>query len=283
MSGDERERNGERVGDLALIALRHGRLGAAETRDLQARVARDPAAQDMLADWDAQDDALAALYDPVVSEPLPDRMAAALEAARRAEAPLRAPLRAAARPAPPPRARRDFGALRRLAASVVLVTVGAAGGWGAARYAPAQQAAPMTAAMRAHEAFSVEKVRAVEVTGDDRPQLERWLSKRLGHEIAAPDLGALGFRLMGGRVLPMDNGPMDRVAAMFLYEDDQGRRATLYVAPQPEGGETAFRFVDKDGMQGFWWVDRGMGYAVVGQFPRRVVEDLATAIHAQLG
>ncbi|MEI4472614.1 anti-sigma factor family protein [Frigidibacter sp. MR17.24] len=279
MSGGDRDR----IGDLALIALRHGRLSAAEARALQARVDRDPAALAVLADWDAQDDALAALYDPVAAEPLPPAMTAALEAARRAEAPLRAP----ARPQPAPAPRRALSGLRRIAASVALLGLGAAGGWGAAvTMRPGGAPAPMsvsTAAMRAHEAFAVEPIRAVEVTGDNRPQLESWLSKRLGHEIAAPDLGALGFRLMGGRIVPMDQGPMDSVAAMFIYEDDAGHRATLYVAPQPAGTETAFRFVDKEGMQGFWWIDRGMGYAVVGTFPRSVIENLASAVHSQLG
>ena len=32
-------------------------------------------------------------------------------------------------------------------------------------------------------------------------------NKRLGHRLIAPDLAELGFRLMGGRLLPADSGP----------------------------------------------------------------------------
>ena len=46
----------------------------------------------------------------------------------------------------------------------------------------------------------------------------QWLSKRLGRPLVVPDLAAVGFRLMGGRLLPAEDGP----AAQFMYETGKG-------------------------------------------------------------
>lgn len=52
-----------------------------------------------------------------------------------------------------------------------------------------------------------------------------------------------------------------------------------------EEGETAFRFTDDaaGGVSGFWWVDRGFGYAVLAQgIDRPALLGLAEAVHRQV-
>jgi len=104
------------------------------------------------------------------------------------------------------------------------------------------------------------------------------LPKRLGHPIKAPDFAASGFRLMGGRLLPSDTGP----AALFMYDDDLGRRVTLYVAPGAKGGETAFRFLESGTTQSFYWVDGDLSCAVTGDIPRDVLRQIAVEAYDQL-
>ena len=79
-------------------------------------------------------------------------------------------------------------------------------------------------AIAAHRTFSVETRHPVEVGANEEAHLVQWLSKRLGHRLIVPDLGALGFRLIGGRLLPADSGP----AAWFMYEDGKGTRLSCY-------------------------------------------------------
>lgn len=257
------------LGDIALMAWRHGRLSPEDAAGLEARLAADPAAQATLAEWDRQDAALAAVLAPVMAEPVPARMQALLAEARAAEAP-------AARPRGAPRS----GALARIAAALALLALGVAGGWGAAQVTRPMQMAepPMLAALRAHDTFAVEVAHPVEVRADEMEHLTRWLSKRLGEPLAAPDLGAFGFRVIGGRILPAEGG----TAALLMYEDDAGQRLTLYAAPQAEGGETAFSFIEAGATQGFWWVDGAFGYAVVGDIPREALRGIAIAAYEQL-
>ena len=244
--------------DLELIMRRHGARPAAPH-------ALDAAATATLAEWDRQDAALAALYGPIAAEPLPATMRAALGRAAHEDA--------APRAAWPPRA--------RIAAAFVLVALGAAGGWGAARLLPSGGFAPPAAALaaiRAHQTFVGEVTHPVEVKADQAEHLTRWLSKRLGHAINAPDFAAFGFVLMGGRILPAEPG----TAAVFMYENATGQRITLYAAPGDGSSETAFRFVEAGATQGFWWVDSGLRYAVVGEVPREALRSLATAAWEQL-
>ncbi len=242
--------------DAALLALRHGN---AEDRARLERFAEgDPGLRDRLADWDRQDAALHALYDPVAEEPLPDRLTALL-----------------VQPAAPSRR------LWRIAAMLAPLAVGVALGWGAARWAGPGAGGPdslLASAIRAHDTYVVEVVHPVEVPASDEAHMTKWLSKRVGQQLSVPDLTADGFRLVGGRVLPDTRG----AAALMMYEDDLGQRLTLYIAPEPRQPETALRFADTGPTRGVWWVEGNLGCAVVGDLPKDRLKAVATSAYDQL-
>ncbi|MBD3786402.1 MAG: anti-sigma factor, partial [Sphingomonadales bacterium] len=137
-------------------------------------------------------------------------------------------------------------------------------------------------AQTAHAVYAVEVAHPVEIAVTDdtaaEPHLMAWLSKRLGHPLAAPDLGAQGFTLIGGRLLPADQGP----AAQLMYEDATGQRVTLYVAAMT-GSETAFRFREgEDGTASLIWVAAGLGFALSGPMDREALWPLAEAAYHDL-
>lgn len=243
-----------------LIAFRSGDLDSRTRTALAGRIAADPAAQATLAEWDRQDAALAALYGPVAEEPLPE--------------PLRARLAAAAET--PPRRHPAYA----LAAALALLAIGATAGWFAARTTRPDAAAFSLAdsALRAHVTYVAEVAHPVEVAADQADHLVQWLSKRLGHAVKAPDFAAEGFRLMGGRLLPGDTTP----AALFMYEDDTGRRLTLHVLPEGGAENSAFQFLSSGPTQGFYWHDAGLSYAVIGDLDRNRLRAIALAAHDQL-
>ena len=172
------------------------------------------------------------------------------------------------------------------AAAVLLLAVGLGGGWGlrgfletpadAVSVAGAAGGDLVTQAAAAHRVYSVEVRHPVEVRAEEA-HLVAWLSKRVGKPLKAPDLRADGFVLMGGRLLPSDEG----VAAQFMYEDGAGRRITCYVRSNASGKETAFRFMQEDGLAAFYWLDGALGYALVGPLPRQEMLDLAQAVYRQ--
>jgi anti-sigma factor RsiW len=224
--------------------------------------AADPALAALGAEWDRQDAALRALYAPVAGEPLPEPMRAALRAA-------------AARTASSRRS-----GLWRIAAALALVGFGGAGGFLLARapVAGGGDAQIATEAFRAHATYVVEMRHPVEVTAAEPEHLAAWLSKRLDRAITPPDLGALGYRLMGGRVLPGRDG----TAALMMYEDDRGGRLTLYVVPRPDAGEGALRFAEAGTTRGAWWTDRSIGCAVIGEIDREALRAIANSAYEQL-
>lgn len=231
---------------------------------IEQRMATDPAAQATLAEWQRQDAAIDALYQPRAQEALPERLSAVI---RRAEA------EDAARLLGKPR-------LWQVAAMIALLSVGMVGGWFArdAFTAPAVALNLAATAIQAHATYVVEVAHPVEVTASEAGHLETWLSRRVGSDIRPPDFAAAGFELMGGRVVPSERG----AAALFMYDNAQGQRVTLYVAQQGASTMTAFQFAQSGAFQSFYWTDRDLSYAVVGDIAREDLRRIALAAYDQL-
>lgn len=233
---------------------------------MATRLASDPVAQATLAEWQRQDAAIEALYHPVAREPVPDRLS---DVIRRAEA------EDAARARGRPQAR-----LWLVAATIAALTVGTGAGWFARDLTtPAAASQTLAAnAMRAYDTYVVEVAHPVEVAASDAEHLNAWMSKRLGHETRPPDFNAAGFTLMGGRIVPSDQG----AAALYMYDNAEGQRITLYIAPQGASSTTSFQFALEGSTQSFYWMDRDLSYAVVGTVPREVLRRIALAAYDQL-
>jgi anti-sigma factor RsiW len=170
--------------------------------------------------------------------------------------------------------------------AAMLIAVGVAVGLAAPyfRAPPAGAAAapaatfPMRAA-RAHAVYAPEVRHAVEVDASQQDHLVKWLSKRLGVPLKVPVLGAEGFELLGGRLLPGPEGPV----AQFMYQDAGGKRLTLYVSrPNRADSLTAFRFAQDGPVSVFYWIDRECGYALSGELDRPTLTRVATAVYRQL-
>jgi anti-sigma factor RsiW len=131
----------------------------------------------------------------------------------------------------------------------------------------------------AHAVFSPDVRRPVEIGADQEDQLVAWLSKRLGSPVRPPKLGALGFELIGGRLLPGANGPV----AQFMYHDAIGQRLTLYVSTDNTANrDTAFRFAQEGPINVFYWIDGKFGYALSAGIGKGDLARLATTVYDQL-
>jgi anti-sigma factor RsiW len=181
--------------------------------------------------------------------------------------------------------RRRHRRLGRVAAAVALLIAGGIGGWGARDLLPAltSSASAVLAsavfddAIAAHRTFSVETRHPVEVGANEEAHLVQWLSKRLGHRLIVPGLNALGFQLMGGRLLPADSGP----AALFMYEDGKGTRLSCYYLVVDVAGETEFQFREQNGISAFYWVDDGLAYAIAANVSRGLLLKIAEIVYQQ--
>jgi anti-sigma factor RsiW len=175
--------------------------------------------------------------------------------------------------------------LAQIAAAIGILILGGIGGWTARDVAPnlTSSASNVLAdtvfeAILAHRTFSVETRHPVEVSAGEEAHLVQWLSKRLGHRLIAPDLSALGFRLMGGRLLPAaDSGP----AALFMYEDGKGTRLSAYYLSVDVAGQTEFKYREQDGVSAFYWIEDGLAYAIAANAPRDLLLKIAEIVYQQ--
>ncbi|MBX3587567.1 MAG: anti-sigma factor [Ramlibacter sp.] len=256
-----------------LHALVDGRLAPWAASALQDQMAGDAAAQDTVAAWRAQREALRARYADVAAEPLPATFLAAAQELVDGQA-----------------RRSQWWRWGGVAASVLCAFVlgwfsstvwrpGAAGTLASGN--PVRQFARQAAV--AHAVYLPEVRHPVEVPAAQQEHLVQWLSKRLGRPLKIPNLAPQGFELVGGRLLPGEAG----ARAQFMFQNTGGERITLYVGSVSAGSkanvkETAFRFLDDGPTPGFYWVDQGFGYALSGKLPRQTLLALATAVYQQL-
>ena len=257
-----------------LHAYADQQLCAARRAEVEQFLSTRPDERLRVQDWQSQNESLRNLLNPVLDEPLP----------------LRLPLRPEA----------IVWRWRSLAAGIAIAVVSAGSAWfvrGTMDGHAAQLASRTNPAVThqnnelsgfalraavAHVVYSPDVRRPVEVDADQEQQLVTWLSKRLGTEVKPPSLHAVGYELIGGRLLPGDAGPV----AQFMYHYSTGQRLTLYVTrevPQiPGQPETAFRFGTDGPVNVFYWVDKSLGYAISGGSNRAELTRVANEVYRQL-
>jgi anti-sigma factor RsiW len=132
-------------------------------------------------------------------------------------------------------------------------------------------------AFEAHQLYVVEVRHPVEVPGSEAPHLVQWLSKRLGYDLRAPDLGSVGLKLVGGRLLPGPTG----AAGLLMYETASGERFTLYSA-HLDAPETALRYREAGQIAAFYWIDNSKAYVMTGPADRDRLRRVAQSAYNQL-
>jgi len=131
----------------------------------------------------------------------------------------------------------------------------------------------------AHVVYAPDTQHPVEIGQDHEQDLVKWLSSRIGMDVHPPSLAASGYQLIGGRLLPGNEGPI----AQFMYNDAHGERVTLCISRRhTQTKTTAFRLYQDGPVNVFYWVDGDIGYAVSGGIDHQQLLGLAHDIYAQL-
>ncbi|BAO88787.1 MULTISPECIES: anti-sigma factor family protein [Caballeronia] len=253
---DRPSEGGDRMGppkpdrDLqALSAFIDDELPGDERDAVAARIAADPASQATVDAYRAQDNALRALFADQ-TEPQVVRLR--------------------------PRSRERY-----LIAACFLV-VGIACGYLMHMLLPALGEKPRFAerADIAYAVYAPEQRHAVEVAASQQDHLVTWLSKRLNRAVTIPSLAEYGFQLVGGRLLPDEEGP----AAQFMYQNAAGERLTLYMTTATiRGNDNRIRML-KDGQRTtFYWAWNRVGYALSGQIGEAKLQAIAYDTCKELG
>lgn len=224
---------------------------------VEAWLASHPDDAAKVAAWRAQAEALHARYGAIVEEPVPNRLK--LDRIARSG-----------------QSWRVYAA----AATIAAFMIGAVGGWvarGATATPPNKLENLIADAIHAYKIYVVEVRHPVEVSGSEEAHLVQWLSKRVGHEIRAPDLQNIGLKLVGGRLLP---GPVG-AAAFFMYENAAGERFTIYCT-RSTSPAMALRYNAADKVSAMTWVDDKVAYVISGEANRERLHEVAQAAYEQM-
>lgn len=254
------------ISEAELHAYVDGELAAEDRAEVEALLAANPAEALLVRDIRDLHEALARRYASPLAAPVPERMQQVLA---------RMPVHGGGEHSS---SKRRWMAV---AAAALIAAMASAAGYvvrdltaGARR----PEMAFIASAIGAHSVYVPEARHPVEVGAAEETHLVQWLTKRLGTNVRAPTLLSLGWKLVGGRLLPDRGLP----AAQFMYEDGAGRRLTLYVRKEAGFNDTAFQFAERDGFAAFYWVDRPLAYAIAGRLGRDELLALANAVYGQL-
>ena len=257
--------------DAALQAYLDGELDPGCAAEIEAWLSAHPKAAARVEAWRRNDHLLRAALDPALDEPIPPALNAALFRRR--------PLRDGA----------WRGWAVRAAAAVILIALGASGGWLAReRIASTSDAEPPTTALAvraldAHVVYAADLRHPIEVPAAERDHLNTWLSRRIRHPIAAPDLASAGYALLGGRLLSERGKP----TALFMYEDGSGKRLTVLVAETDAQRENGVKQALREDLRAISWSDGPLTLAVTapvdGDRLRGIGDIVRTSVNAAKG
>ena len=253
---------GKPVTEEDLHAYADAQLSSGDVARIEARLANNPEEAARVRAWRQQNRDIQAMYEPYRrSRPDDDVLLSTRDA-----------------PSTSP-GRWKTTAVRAAAAACIFML-----GVGVGRYAPLapgnKQFAPVELHQEASSAFLIyasEVRHPVEVRANDKDHLVKWLSNKLGHQLAAPDLSARGFSLVGGRLVPV-NG---RAGALLMYEDAEGKRLTILLGQSEPSAVTRFRFASEGRIETFYWIDEKLSYAVTGEIPRDLLRQVADDCYQQ--
>ena len=249
----------EPVTEADLHAYADGQLNSIQRAHVEQWLAEHPDDAERVQAWRQIGLRLRAALDPIAREPIPPALVFAARGHR-----ARRPWQSAA-----------------LAASFALVGIGV--GWIAHAWLDHAREAPTAVltqrAAVAHAVYVPEVRHPVEVGADQEAHLVAWLSKRVGEPLKAPSLQSAGYTLVGGRLLPSDDGAV----ALFMYQAPDGKRLTLYVVRKSKAlNESAFRFSQVGRVGVFYWVDDRCAYAISGELDRAALGNIAQLAYREL-
>ncbi len=258
----------EQITEIDLMAYADGRLDPVRRRAVEAHLANDPEAKALVMAFVEQNESLRRSLAPIAAEPVPDRLAAALEG-------------------PPPRSWRS--ALQ--AASVVgLAVLSGLGGWWLGTHAVTVAANPPTfldnleprptstvlgslePLTRSTAGTTAETVRVPEsgVVETAAP----WFTDRVTVELRAPALGDHFASPEMQRLVEIDGKPTVR----FELAGPDGRAFALYLQIRQNTERPDIHLVDGHAGSTAYWQDGPLSWALTGEAAGAELEAFAEHI-----
>ena len=235
-----------------LSAYLDGELSSEEMQQIRIWLAENSQAQQMLEDYQLQQNLVHDKYDAVLDEPIPEYLIHSNKSS-------------------------NHFPWQQMAASFILFCFGFVLAW---QLKPAEinfnsTQAKVQGALNAYSLYSKENLHAVEVKADVA-HLMPWLSDRIGRDMNAPVYASLGYDFLGGRLMTEGRA----AAALLMYQNSQGQRITLYVSNSPYAPSAAF--YNQANVNSFIWQNKLSTFILVGEIEQKMLKNLAKMTNKQL-
>lgn len=252
------------ISEADLHAYVDGKLTPERRAEVEAWLATRPDKAAEIANWQRQNEALAALFAGGADETLPARLDPHVIARS-------------------PAANRNLRWPLLAAAALVMLALGGALGWAGRDYfRPSETEQLIASAVTAHALYVKENRHAVEVAASDKDHLVSWLSNRVEQPITPPDLTPDGFTLVGGRLLPGYDDQATGPAAQLMYENVAKERVTVYITAALPDRRTDREFTTRKSLDAFYWANDKITCTVVGDLPEDQMKAVAKKVYQQL-
>ena len=217
-----------------------------EALALDALLKSDPALQAELAQLMAANDAASAEFSAMLAAPVPLALARAID-------------RTPAPPATQIARRTPFWAA--IAASLVLLTVGAAGGFLTAKQTEIAATRDWIEDIAEyHGVYAAQSRHLVEVPASDSDHIKTWLTAQVGTPFEIPDLSGSGLEFQGARLLVAAGKPVGHL----MYRDSGGQVVALCFVASDKPPTTKIESRSSNGLQMRVWGKAGARFVLIG-------------------
>lgn len=244
----------DEITEFDLVAYADGRLDPGRRKTVEAYLAAHPQVATRVKDYARQNEELHERFDPVVSEPIPDRLTAPLEESRSS----------------------GLAAFVRAAAIVVIVVATGIAGWMVGRTSDSDKSAADGFVQSATAAHGNPAVGNTAVLGSVPPL--HWLTESIALELQAPDLSELGFRLVEKRLVRLQS---DR-GVQLLYRSSRGESLSIFIKRRWREQKPDYELKDAEGLTVAYWLDGPLAYAIAGELRPGRLKSLARSVNESM-
>jgi anti-sigma factor RsiW len=250
------------IREIDLLAYADGLLEADVVRkeEVEHYLATHPEAAAYVAEVWSQNEDIRAHYGPLLYEPVPEHLSAALHTGSRHTAGRR---------------------LAQAAAAIALMAAASLGGW---LIGQSEQPEQWGLADFVERAAGIHHVAGADAaagggTGQAMMQPLGWLNQRIDLELSAPDLAAYGFSL----VAKERHGPNSDPLVRLVYQRADGSTINLLVRPRWDEASSRLGKATVDDVSVLYWLDGPLAFAMTTNAAEGETEQFARAVREAVG
>lgn len=240
----------KQISDAELHAYVDGQLDETSRKHVEGWLVDNPADAERIAQWSAQMGDIRTAFADVLEEPVPAHLIAATNG--------------------------SSGTWSKLAIATSLVMAFALGNLISPLLKPANETGNTlaVAGLESYFLYTPEKLHPVEVTADNLPHLQTWLTNRVGLPVEAPDLAHSGLKLLGGRLA----NAKGETAALLMYEGTSGERYTVMIMRADKAPFAKDGVAEKAGVKSLGWTQADYRFVLSGPAEADLLETLKDRI-----